>query len=375
MHRRLFTRRIRVLTLMLIIGLIAVTGLIPAGHSLAQDGDSTTPPLPATFRLNVNANNHIYQGWNNCGPATLTMSLTYFGHVKDQQPAATFLKPNGEDKNVSPWEMVDYVNEAASATTNVKALYRPGGNMELLRRLLANNFPVVIEKGYEPEGYEWMGHYLFLIGYDNNDQVFLTYDSFSGHGNYQGLRESYDYIEHYWEHFGNTFIVIYQPEREEELLELLGELADLDRAYQIQAQNAQVTASEEPENGWAWFNIGDALTHLGQYQQATDYFRVAFQKNMPWRTLWYRHTPFEAFYQTGDFETVLRMVQNTKLTTPYVEELHYYHGMVFASQGRPEDARAQFNQALRYNSNYDAAREALNALNEGNTGYFVTSQS
>jgi hypothetical protein len=49
--------------------------------------------------------------------------------------------------------------------------------------------------------------------------------------------------------------------------------------------------------------------------------------------------------------------------------------MVFASQGRPEDARAQFNQALRYNSNYDAAREALNALNEGNTGYFVTSQS
>lgn len=327
----------------------------------AQDGGTR----PAAYKLDLSRLRHEYQGWNNCGPTTLTMGLTYFGYGLDQYPAAAFLKPNREDKNVSPAEMVQYVNDEASQLNSVRALYRPGGTLELLKTLLAADLPVIVEKGYEPEGYDWMGHYLLLIGYDDAQAIFYTYDSFSGHGNLQGLRESYEHVEHYWWHFNNTFIVLYPPEREAEVMTLLGDRADLANAYQLAAVEAQARAQANQNDAWAWFNIADALTELGQYEQAVPYFQLAIEKGLPWRTLWYRFTPFTAFYETGHFQTVLELVAANEANTPYVEEWYYYNGLVFASRGLIEPARAQFQQALVYNSNYQLAQDALTALDNG----------
>lgn len=351
----------------LLVSLLIVLSLLVAGHAhpvaLAQDGGQNPPP--PSYKLNVENLRHVYQGWNNCGPATMTMGLSYFGYDQPQDPAARFMKPHREDKNVNPWEMTAYVNEAVSEQMGVQALYRPAGDMQLLKTLLANEFPVIVEKGYEPSGYDWMGHYLLLIGYDDTQQVFYTYDSFLGHGNFQGLTEDYATVEHYWWHFNNLFIVLYAPEREDELLSLLGSRAEMETAYQLAFNIAQERAAENTSDSWAWFNAGDALTHLSYYDQATPFFDVAFDHGLPWRTLWYRHTPFEAFYQSGDFQTVLQLVTQSKQTTPYVEEFHYYHGLVFASQGREADARAQFRQALTYNNGHQPTLDALAALDDG----------
>src|SRR5439155_24999741 len=69
------------------------------------------PPLPAppaSFKLD--GFRHQWQTWNNCGPATITMALSHFGRLENQAQAATFLKPNQDDKNVSPDELVAYVH-------------------------------------------------------------------------------------------------------------------------------------------------------------------------------------------------------------------------------------------------------------------------
>lgn len=335
---------------------ILVLALVPLGSTVAQDGGSTI------HKLDLSRLRHEYQGWNNCGPTTLTMGLSYFGYASDQNPAALYLKPHREDKNVSPEEMVAYVNEAVP---NTLALHRPGGSLELIKTLLAADFPVVVEKGYEPEGYEWMGHYLLLIGYNDEEGYFYTYDSFSGHGNFQGLHESYDHLSEYWWHFSNTFIVLYAPEQEAVLLELLGEKADLEMAYQLVAQEAVAQLQVDSNDVWAWFNVADALTHLGQYEQATQYFRVAIDKGLPWRTMWYRHTPFEAFYQAGYFDKVLELVSINLTNTPYVEEWYYYRGLVYASRGQLDLARQEFGKALQYNKNDQAAVDALSALDNG----------
>jgi TolA-binding protein len=46
----------------------------------------------------------------------------------------------------------------------------------------------------------------------------------------------------------------------------------------------------------------------------------------------------------------------------YVEETYYWQGRVFAAQGRTGEAATAFRNALRHNSHYTAAQEALNAL-------------
>lgn len=339
-----------------IVGLLLTLFAIPLTGALAQDGGSTI------HKLDLARLRHEYQGWNNCGPTTLTMGLSYYGYSSDQNPAALFLKPHREDKNVSPAEMVDYVNEQVP---NTQALYRPGGDIELIKSLLASDFPVIVEKGYEPEGYEWMGHYLLLVGYNEDEGYFYTYDSFSGHGNFQGLHESYDHLAEYWWHFSNTFIAIYTPDREAELMEVLGERADLTTAYQLTAQTAVERLQLDSNDTWAWFNVADALTELGQYEQATQYFRVAIDKGLPWRTMWYRHTPFEAFYQAGYFDKVLELVSINLANTPYVEEWYYYRGLVYASRGQTDQARAEFAAALQYNLNDDETSVALAELDNG----------
>lgn len=67
--------------------LLVMLLLVIAAPALAQEGLVSPGALtPASYRLdNIT---HIYQGWNNCGPATLTMALTYYGYRADQNPAA-----------------------------------------------------------------------------------------------------------------------------------------------------------------------------------------------------------------------------------------------------------------------------------------------
>jgi len=327
---------------------------------------SATPTdLPVLHKLDTGSLIYQAQTWNNCGPATLSMAMSYFGYRNNQSVAARFLKPNGEDKNVSPYQMVNYVNQQASAETNIRALYRVGGDLDLLRLLLLNEFPVIIEKGYDVQDLGWMGHYLLMIGYDDNQEIFYTYDSFLGHGNSRGLPESYTDVSFYWQHFNYTFIVIYPPERQQYLLELLGELADPVKAAEKALATASAQAAAAPEDNWAWFNIGHSYSLLEDHVRAAQAFDRAFSIGMPWRTLWYLHMPYQSYYATGRYEDILSYAASIESNTVYVEETFYYRGIVLATQGDSEGAIQAFTQALTYNNNYQAARVAREAVQNG----------
>src|SRR3990172_12145428 len=123
-------------------------------------GQPTAPPTavltPIPNSIQLAGFRHEYQTWNNCGPATLAMALSYWGWEGDQRSIATFTKPNPRDKNVMPYEMATYVEEE----TEFRTVSRVGGEIKLLKRFLAAGLPVIIEKGFEgPEFDGWMGHY------------------------------------------------------------------------------------------------------------------------------------------------------------------------------------------------------------------------
>lgn len=338
---------------------------LPTVAPTATDIPSTTPigPPPVSAKLELTRLTPEAQKWNNCGPTTLTMALTYYGYRSNQDPAAAFLKPNREDKNVSPWQMTRYVNEIATTSTNVRAIERIGGTMELLKHLLAAGYPVIIEKGYEVSDLGWMGHYLLLVGYDDTKQEFLSFDSYLGTNRGQGRAESYADTIYYWGHFNNTFIVIYQPWQEDHLNQVLGSYADAEYAIATALEIARNTANTDPGNKWAWFNMGDAYTQLGYYQEAAAAFEQAFRLQMPWRTLWYRFSPFEAYYHLGRYSDVLQLADSLDRTSQnYVEEAWYYRGLAYAAQGNYNQALAQLEQVIRFNEHYTPATEAINAI-------------
>ena len=132
-------------------------------------------PLPK--RIKLEGVKHEYQTWNNCGPTTLAMALSFWGWKGDQRPIAAFTKPNSRDKNVMPFELTAYVE----AKTEFEIIYQVSGEIELLQRFLAAGFPIIIEKGFEGRDFDgWMGHYVLVTGYDDTDQKFTLQDSYYG---------------------------------------------------------------------------------------------------------------------------------------------------------------------------------------------------
>lgn len=303
---------------------------------------------------------HHQQTWNNCGPATITMALSYHGWQEDQSVAGAYLKPNREDKNVSPHELVDFVN----TQTGVRALMRVGGSIDLLKLLIANEFPVVVETGLMPEAYDWIGHYRNLVGYDDAQGVFYIYDSFLGVGSAgEGVTETYRRLDEDWRHFNRTFIVVYQAQDEGRLLTLLGELSDEQDAAEHALNVAQEEARADRQDGLAWFNMGAAYTQLGQYEEAAAAFDQSRRAgNLPWRLHWYRFEPFRAYYEVGRYDDVLSLVQTNLVHAEELEENYYWQGRVYRARNQTNQALSAFRRALSYNPNHDPSRQQLDAL-------------
>jgi len=288
------------------------------------------------------------------------MAMSYYGWQEDQSAAGRALKPNREDKNVSPQEMAAYVEEAS----NLKAIARMGGTLDLLKRLVANEFPVVIETGAMFEAYDWIGHYRALVAYDDLYQRFYFFDSFLGVGEgAQGVAISYDEVDRDWQAFNRTFIVVYEPRREGLLRGLLDSHWDAKDAAQLAFDAAQAEARLDPSNAFAWFNMGTSLVALQRYQEAAAAFDQSRRLGPPWRMMWYQFGAFEAYYQLGRFDDVLSLVKVNLNNAEEIEETYYWQGLVLQAQDKPGQAASSFRRALAYNPNYDEARAALAQLN------------
>jgi tetratricopeptide (TPR) repeat protein len=299
---------------------------------------------------------HIQQTWNNCGPANITMALSFYGWQDTQETAAAFLKPIAEDKNVTPAEMVNFVN----TQSQVRALTRIGGDMEMLKDFIAANFPVIVETSYQFEGYDWIGHYQTVVGYDDAARGFYVYDSYLGTGaNGEGILEPYDRFDRVWQNFNRTFIVLYEPDREDLVAQLLGTRVDLTAAAENALAVAQAEARANPNDAFAWFNMGSSLVELGQYERAAAAYDNAIRLEIPFRITWYQFGIFEAYFNVGRYQEVLVLVENNLTNRANIEETYYWQGRVYRAQGDIAGANAAFNRALAINPRYVAAIDAL----------------
>lgn len=298
---------------------------------------------------------HTYQGWNNCGPATITTTLSYYVGGFTQNQAQQFLKPNLEDRNVRPDELVAYAR-----SVGYDATFRVNGDLQLIKTLIASGYPVIVEKGFDPEPDRlgWMGHYLLLAGYSDEEQAFVTMDSYLG----PNRSVTYADTEKFWRQFNHTYIVVHRPDQATAVASIIGEEMDDFTMYTNALYNAQAEINLNNSDPFAWFNLGSNLVALGRYQQAATAFDEARRTGTPWRMLWYQFGPYEAYYQVGRYEDVLTLADATIANNPYAEESFYFKALVYQDRGQLPAARRELETALRNNSNYSAAQIALNQV-------------
>jgi hypothetical protein len=343
-----------------------------AGMATDTPSPSSIPSLQPTLipeRASLSGIRHEYQQFNNCAPANLSMVLSYWGWQGNQFDTRAYLRPNFEvdDKNVNPFEIVDYVEKY----TEFDGLWRVGGDLELLKRLVVAGFPVLIEKGLDPSDDAWLGHYQTISGYDNATSNFLVYDSYEGPA--QAYNVSYATVAQFWRHFNFVYVVIFPPQRSAEVQSILGPHVDPQTNFRSAAELALVetTGLSGREQFFAWFNRGTNLVFLQEYAAAAQAYDTAFGlyaalplQERPWRLLWYQDGPFAAYYQTGRHQDVINLAHSTLVNVdkPVLEEVYYWRGMAREALGDRAGALEDLQRAYALNPSSTPAGDELRRL-------------
>jgi hypothetical protein len=343
---------------------ITPTNFVSSTPTVTPSPTPTPTPIPDSVRLRGVV--HEFEQFNNCGPATLAMALSYWGWEGDQNDTAAYLKPVQEDRNVMPYEMTDYVR----TQTSFNAIVRSGGDLEIIKKFIAAGFPVIIEKGFQEEVEQkaWMGHYGVITAYDDDKDAFLIQDPYVGE-DYSNL---YEKVQRHWRSFNYVYIVIYPPEREQEVFSILGPHVDETYNYQHAAQKAieETYELEGRELFFAWFNYGTSLTNLGDYYGAAKAYDQAYEiyadlYPKPWRITWYQTGPYFAYYYTGRYQDVIDLADITisyVSNQPAIEESWVWRGRARVALGDIDGAIEDFREALKWHPGWWVAEAELRNL-------------
>ncbi|MCJ7824385.1 MAG: C39 family peptidase [Anaerolineales bacterium] len=326
----------------------------------------TLVPTPIPMQVQLEPPNYDpvrdKQITNNCGPATLALYLRYFGWEGDQHDIAELIKPIDKDSNVNVEELVYFVRTRAGW---LNAEFRVGGDLERLKEIIAVGIPVMIEESFEtdrkyrPNDDRWSGHYLLITGYDDSTGEFMAHDSFDG----PNQKLSYSEVEESWQSFNHVYIMIYPPEMEGTIQNVLGMDWDADTNRQNALEDALAQTQEDPNNAYTWFNLGSNMVYFERYNEAAEAYNHAREIGLPQRMLRYQFGPFFAYFHSLQTEELITLTKYALLITPASEEAMLWRGWGFYRQGDNEVAIKYFHDALKINPLYEDAQNALTFVN------------
>ncbi len=312
-----------------------------------------------------------HYAFNDCAPANLAMQLGFWGWEGKRETIRPVVKPFDKDKNVMPYEMADYVNE----NTAFKAVVRQGGTVTLLKALVTNGFPVMVEKGVmfrDTTGrVSWMGHYNIVLGYDEAQQQLITHDSFLDDGKFK--RFSYEQLKQEWQAFNYVFMVVYPPEQWDKLAGVLGAYADESQSYSLalDISASEIPVTSDAAHFFAVFNRGTNLVKLqdyagaaAAYDEAYNYYATLPEQNRPYRITWYQTGPYFAYYYMARYQDVIQLANTTLDTTPepYLEESYYWRALAEVMVGQHDDAVADLCTSLKYHPDFSPSVSELGSL-------------
>lgn len=333
--------------------------LTPTSTPLPSSAQATPTPLPRFYE--IPGGTFVAQTFNNCGPATLSMAMSYWGIQVSQGILGEKMRPyqnqigNNDDKSIS---VEEFVLEAKNY--GLESLARPNGTVELLKKFVASNIPVIVRTWLHPN--EDIGHFRIVRGYNDETRVFIQDDSYEG----KNLTYDYDTFLSMWQPFNYGYIIVYPKEKESLVKNILGEEFDEKKSFEnslIRAlRDAQGKLDNSLDFSYAHFNLSTAYYYLGEYQKSVNEFeKIEYQ--LPFRMLWYQIEPIAAYKETGNNDRVFSLTEKIlNNNNRAFSELYQLRGEIYLQEGKSEEAKGEFEKALFYNKNFTPAQASLSSL-------------
>lgn len=295
----------------------------------------------------------VPQTFNNCGPATTSMVLQYFDFNVDQNITKAALRTSPDDTNVFTYEMANYLKEEYDISS--KLLFN--GNIELLKKLIANGFYVVVEDWLHPN--EDIGHVTIIRGFDDTQGVLIADDS------YIGVNITYKYTEFdqtQWKAFNREYLPVYKADQEALLKAIIGKDWDPKIMYQNAVLKAQEEIAQNSNDMYAYFNLGTSYFALNEFEKAKSAFEKSRTIGWPRRMLWYQIQPIQTYNKLKEYNKALELADIALRSNDSFAESHLEKAIAYSGLGDREKAREEANKALFYSPNFEEAKKFLSSI-------------
>lgn len=321
---------------------------------------SSPSPTPMALPNSKTLTNdyHVFQTFNNCGPASLSMALSYFGINISQQSLGQDLRPyqnpqgDNDDKSVTLEELASKAEEFG-----LIAYHRPNGNPEIVKQFINLGVPIITRTWTKPN--EDIGHFRVIKGYNDIQSYFVQDDSLQG----KSLQYSYDDFDVLWKKFNYEYLALISPDQQNQAEQILGDNLDEKYAWRQAINLSQKQLSQNPNDIYARFNLSVAYYQIGNFQASVSEFEKV-ENQLPFRTLWYQIEPIQAYFELGQYERVFEITN--KVLSNFnraFSEVYIIRGNMYKLQGQTDLAKSEYEKAVLYNRNLEAAKQALNSLN------------
>jgi tetratricopeptide (TPR) repeat protein len=332
----------------------------PATQTTASVTPDPTPKIQAKLpgEKVIPKRTHAFQTFNNCGPATYSMLLSYSGITRDQKSLGQILRPyqnpqgDNDDKSVTMYELSQYTKNELQ----LPVYYRPNGTLDLLKRFVAADHPVVLRTWLNDK--EDIGHFILVRGYNDATGKFIVDDSYYG----PDREYAYETVEKRWQPFGYEYMVIGTPEDKNTLERILHAEVDEKVAWQNTVKRAQEETQQAPQNQFPVFNQSIAYYELDDYQKAIETFE-SIQTKIPRRMLWYQIQPIKAYQKVKNKQKVFELTD--KILNDHnraFSELYVIRAQTYIDEGNTDAAKKELELAIKYNENYQEAKELLKSI-------------
>lgn len=149
-----------------------------------------------------------YQGYNDCGPASIAMVLGYYGITVPVTTISQATKPS-QASYMRVDAIAPYVGQYGLETVTVH-----GGRIDALQRMVALGVPTIVLQYFVQVGK--VPHFRIVRGFDQPGQWLYLADPLVGYA-----KISYTDFETLWNTQGRTFVAVYPPTMRRAVLDAL----------------------------------------------------------------------------------------------------------------------------------------------------------
>lgn len=317
---------------------------------------SVTISQPGNYYL-LQGTRQVYQTFNNCGPATLSMILSWYGKDVSQAELGDKMRPfqnpqgDNDDKTIFTSEFTQWARNYG-----LEAMRRPNGDLELLKKFISNDIPIVVKTWLKVD--DDIGHFRVVRGFDDSRGVIIQDDSYHG----PNKKISYFDFLSMWQPFNYDYIVVFDEGKREVIEAIIGSEMDEAVAWQNALERARKERELDPQNIYPVFNMAVAYYHLGEFENSVQAFEEV-EARLPRRMLWYQIEPIRAYRELGNYSKVFKITERIlENGNRAFSELYQIRGEIYLEQGKADQARQEFELALKYNEHFSQAKASLEGL-------------